>query len=122
MAKPVELKDSLQKITALGGLLRSDLLELSQTRDVMRRTPVLEHIHWIADQFEAMAMGLRYSSRPAEERHTEERHTSAPASAYQPDDSPSPQKEPDPASDGSPEAATAPSPLGGMPPGDATPR
>jgi len=54
MATSTELKDSLQKISALMGLLRSDFLELSEAKGPLQRGPVVEHVQWIADQLDAL--------------------------------------------------------------------
>lgn len=54
MATPTELKDSLQRISALMGLLRSDFLELSEAKGTLQRGPVVEHIQWIADQLDEL--------------------------------------------------------------------
>jgi len=78
MAAPTELKDSLQRISALMGLLRSDLLELSQTRDTASRTPVVDHIHWIADQLDEVGDGLSDDGR---KRSAAKPHRSAPTVA-----------------------------------------
>ncbi|WEK51770.1 MAG: hypothetical protein P0Y66_07280 [Candidatus Kaistia colombiensis] len=58
MAASMELNDKLQKISALMGLLRSDLLELSEAKDASRRAPVVDHVRWIADQLDAAGAGL----------------------------------------------------------------
>lgn len=69
MATPTDLRDSLQKISALMGLLRSDLLELAETRGKTRRGAVVDHIHWIADQLEEAGDGLSDNrDRPAVKR------------------------------------------------------
>jgi hypothetical protein len=54
MATSTELKDSLQRISALMGLLRSDFLELSEAKGTLQRGPVVEHIQWIADQLDEL--------------------------------------------------------------------
>jgi hypothetical protein len=54
MATSTELKDSLQRISALMGLLRSDFLELSEAKGSLQRGPVVEHIQWIADQLDEL--------------------------------------------------------------------
>lgn len=89
MDASTELNGKLQKISALMGLLRSDLLELSQATDAMQRIPVVAHVNWIADQLDAAGAtlsnspGSRVSSEkrsptasPAEMRGAK-RHTSA---------------------------------------------
>jgi len=54
MATSTELKDSLQRISALMGLLRSDFLELSEAKGTLQRAPIVEHIQWIADQLDEL--------------------------------------------------------------------
>ncbi|MCX5568340.1 hypothetical protein [Kaistia nematophila] len=87
MAAPTELKDSLQRISALMGLLRSDLLELSEARDVASRTPVVDHIHWIADQLDELGDGLsddgrrRTPARPQRMARASQRSSAAKPSA-----------------------------------------
>lgn len=69
MAARTGLKESLNEITALMGLLRSDLIELSETPpDGPRRAPVMSHMHWIADRFDELgpALGTEAGRRPAQ--------------------------------------------------------
>jgi hypothetical protein len=64
MAARTGLKENLQEISALMGLLRSDLVELSDVSiDTARRAPVMSHMRWIADRFDTLAPGL--STEPA---------------------------------------------------------
>jgi hypothetical protein len=59
MAARTGLKENLQEISALMGLLRSDLVELSDVSiDKARRAPVMSHMRWIADRFDALGPGL----------------------------------------------------------------
>lgn len=58
MAATTGLKDSLQEISALMGLLRSDLRELAEAPIGASRGPVLDHIRWIAERFDQLAPGL----------------------------------------------------------------
>jgi hypothetical protein len=68
MAARTGLQESLKEITALMGLLRSDLIELSEARlDGARRSPVVSHMRWIADRFDELAPALAVDAgrRPA---------------------------------------------------------
>jgi hypothetical protein len=58
MAATTGLKDSLQEISALMGLLRSDLRELAQAPIGASRGPVVDHIRWIAERFDQLGPSL----------------------------------------------------------------
>lgn len=80
MAAPTGLKESLREISALMGLLRSDLIELSEAplRSGGPAT-VVSHMHWIADRFDELGPALstelaRRSSQPG--KSTDRRHAS----------------------------------------------
>lgn len=70
MAARTGLKENLQEISALIGLLRSDLVELSdRSLDGARRAPVMSHMRWIADRFDALAPELSTdTARPVRQR------------------------------------------------------
>lgn len=78
MAARTGLKESLQEISALMGLLRSDLLELSETplRSGGPAT-VVSHMHWIADRFDELgpALSADIARRPSQPgKSTDRRH------------------------------------------------
>lgn len=78
MAARTGLKESLQEISALMGLLRSDLLELSGTplRSGGPAT-VVSHMHWIADRFDELgpALSADIARRPSQPgKSTDRRH------------------------------------------------
>lgn len=83
MAASTELKDSLQKISALMGLLRSDLMELAESREAVRRTPVVDHIHWIADQLDELGDGLS-DGAPSRSHARAKSHKATPAASSEP--------------------------------------
>lgn len=58
MVAPRELNESLQKISAILALLRSDLLELAEAKAPAQRIPVMAHLDWIADQFDELGAEL----------------------------------------------------------------
>ncbi|WP_156911867.1 hypothetical protein [Kaistia adipata] len=65
MAARTGLKESLQEISALMGLLRSDLIELAETplRSGGSAT-VVSHMHWIADRFDELGPALSTGHAP----------------------------------------------------------
>lgn len=75
MVAPRELNESLQKISAILALLRSDLLELAEAKAPAQRLPVMAHLDWIADQFEELGAELTDGPAPSRERaKTDARH------------------------------------------------
>ncbi|MCX5580349.1 hypothetical protein [Kaistia terrae] len=77
-----DLNGKLQKISALMGLLRSDILELSQAKDTMQRIPVVAHVNWIADQLDAASATL---SNPPDARGPGAKRNPTSARARTPD-------------------------------------
>ena len=81
MDASAELNGKLQKISALMGLLRSDLLELSEAKDAMQRIPVVAHVNWIADQLDAAGATL---SNPPGPHVSGAKHSAPPSKAEMP--------------------------------------
>jgi hypothetical protein len=81
MDASTELNGKLQKISALMGLLRSDLLELSEAKDTMQRIPVVAHVNWIADQLDAASATL---SNPPDARGPSAKRSAPPSKAEMP--------------------------------------
>lgn len=79
MAATTGLKDHLQEVTALMGLLRADLQELSAARLDAQRAPVFDHIRWIAGRLDEVTPRLSTvddtdEDRPRESAESERRN------------------------------------------------